>query len=126
RLQLGAVSAGRARPVHRRRGLSLDGAGGDRRRAGAGRKPGRAAPAAAETRLTMSRKRERGAGRNGRIEPMEPIPASDDAIVLRLAYRAPYDWPAMLSFLRERAVDGVEHVEGEVYRRTVQEDEVGR
>jgi len=53
---------------------------------------------------------------------MEPIPASDDAIVLRLAYRAPYDWPAMLSFLRERAVDGVEHVEGEVYRRTVQED----
>ncbi|GIK99362.1 MAG: hypothetical protein BroJett029_35710 [Alphaproteobacteria bacterium] len=53
---------------------------------------------------------------------MEPVDASPDGAVLRLAYRPPYDWPAMLSFLRERAVEGVEHVEGEVYRRTVRED----
>ena len=35
----------------------------------------------------------------------------------RLPYRAPFDWPAMLTFLADRAIDGVEVV-GETYRRT--------
>jgi AraC family transcriptional regulator of adaptative response / DNA-3-methyladenine glycosylase II len=40
-------------------------------------------------------------------------------VTVRLRYRPPYDWPAMLAFLRARAIAGVEQVEGEFYRRTV-------
>jgi len=40
-------------------------------------------------------------------------------ISLLLRYRPPYDWPAMLGFLRVRAIAGVESVEGGVYRRTI-------
>ena len=43
-------------------------------------------------------------------------------VTVRLRYRPPYDWPAMLAYLRARAIDGVEAVEGERYRRTVRED----
>jgi AraC family transcriptional regulator, regulatory protein of adaptative response / DNA-3-methyladenine glycosylase II len=37
----------------------------------------------------------------------------------RLAYRPPYDWDAMLAFLRARATPGVEFVDGSCYRRTI-------
>jgi AraC family transcriptional regulator of adaptative response / DNA-3-methyladenine glycosylase II len=43
-------------------------------------------------------------------------------VTVRLRYRPPYDWPAMLSYLRARAIDGVEQVDGEIYRRTVLQD----
>src|SRR4051812_42034748 len=43
-------------------------------------------------------------------------------VAVRLRYRPPYDWPAMLGYLRARAIDGVEHVEGQIYRRTVLQD----
>lgn len=39
-------------------------------------------------------------------------------ITLRLSYAPPYDWPAMLDFLRLRAIPGVECVEDGVYRRS--------
>lgn len=48
---------------------------------------------------------------------MEPL-----AVTLRPDCPGPYDWPAMLGFFRLRAVDGVEAVEGNVYRRTVRLD----
>lgn len=38
---------------------------------------------------------------------------------LLLPYRPPYDWPAMLDFLGRRAIEGLERVEGGVYRRTL-------
>jgi len=38
---------------------------------------------------------------------------------LRLPCRAPYDWAATLGFLARRAIDGVESVEGGVYRRAI-------
>jgi AraC family transcriptional regulator, regulatory protein of adaptative response / DNA-3-methyladenine glycosylase II len=41
------------------------------------------------------------------------------ALSIRLAYRPPYDWDAMLSFLRDRAIPGVEVVSGDIYRRTI-------
>jgi AraC family transcriptional regulator of adaptative response / DNA-3-methyladenine glycosylase II len=41
------------------------------------------------------------------------------ALSVRLAYRAPYDWDAMLSFLRDRAIPGVEVVSDNIYRRTI-------
>src|ERR1700674_4890831 len=41
------------------------------------------------------------------------------SLSVRLAYRPPYDWDAMLSFLRARAIPGVEVVSDNVYRRTI-------
>jgi AraC family transcriptional regulator of adaptative response / DNA-3-methyladenine glycosylase II len=43
-------------------------------------------------------------------------------ITLRLSYRAPYDWPAMIGFLAARAIAGVEVVEPGRYRRTIDLD----
>ena len=51
-----------------------------------------------------------------------PLPQDSIAVTgvtVRLRYRPPYDWSAMLSHLRARAIDGIEHVDGETYRRTV-------
>ncbi|HTO67592.1 MAG TPA: AlkA N-terminal domain-containing protein [Bradyrhizobium sp.] len=42
-----------------------------------------------------------------------------DALSVRLPYRPPYDWEAMLSFLAHRAIPGVEAVDGHSYRRTI-------
>jgi AraC family transcriptional regulator of adaptative response / DNA-3-methyladenine glycosylase II len=41
------------------------------------------------------------------------------AIRVRLCYRPPYDWPAMLRFLSAEAAPGVECVSGDEYRRTI-------
>jgi AraC family transcriptional regulator of adaptative response / DNA-3-methyladenine glycosylase II len=49
----------------------------------------------------------------------EPRPLDRDSIPLRLDYRPPLDWTALLQFLGERAIEGVEMVEGERYRRVV-------
>ena len=38
---------------------------------------------------------------------------------VRLSYRAPFDWPRMLRFLRARSVKGVESVRDDTYLRTV-------
>ena len=43
-------------------------------------------------------------------------------VVLRLRYRPPYDWPAMLDFLRAHTVDGLEQVRGGRYRRAIAQD----
>ncbi len=47
------------------------------------------------------------------------LPAVAGAIVLRLPYRPPFDAAGLLAFLAVRAVDGVESVDGGVYRRTL-------
>jgi AraC family transcriptional regulator, regulatory protein of adaptative response / DNA-3-methyladenine glycosylase II len=39
--------------------------------------------------------------------------------LLRLRFRPPYDWNAILAFLGPRAIPGVEAVEGGCYRRTI-------
>jgi AraC family transcriptional regulator of adaptative response / DNA-3-methyladenine glycosylase II len=41
------------------------------------------------------------------------------ALSVRLAYRPPYDWDAMLSFLAARAIPGVETVSGDSYARSI-------
>ena len=43
-------------------------------------------------------------------------------VTLRLGYRPPYDWDAILDFLAGRAIEGVELVEGGRYRRTIAVD----
>ena len=42
-----------------------------------------------------------------------------DGLVFDLAYRPPYDFEAMLAFLRARAVDGIEAVDETAYTRSV-------
>ena len=46
---------------------------------------------------------------------------AETGVTVKLRYRPPYDWPAMLSHLEARAVEGIERVDGGVYRRTVRE-----
>jgi len=55
------------------------------------------------------------------------IPAAlGGEISLLLRYQSPYDWPAMLEFLRARAVPGIERVGEGYYARTIQlEDRQG-
>jgi AraC family transcriptional regulator of adaptative response / DNA-3-methyladenine glycosylase II len=44
---------------------------------------------------------------------------ADGGLVLRLPFRGPLDWPFLLSYFAAHAIPGVEHVEGDVYRRTI-------
>ena len=44
---------------------------------------------------------------------------ADGGLRLRMPFTPPYDWDAMLSFLAERAIPGVEAIEAGVYRRTI-------
>lgn len=41
-------------------------------------------------------------------------------VVILLPYRPPYDWPAMLAFLRARAIPGVETISRDGYARTIE------
>jgi AraC family transcriptional regulator of adaptative response / DNA-3-methyladenine glycosylase II len=43
----------------------------------------------------------------------------DGAIRLQLQYRPPYDWQGVLGFFGRHAIDGLESVDGEYYRRRV-------
>ena len=45
---------------------------------------------------------------------------SGDVFTLQLGYRPPFDWSAMLDFLRARQTAGVEHVTADAYLRTVE------
>ena len=45
--------------------------------------------------------------------------ATEGEFSLLLRYQPPYDWPAMLDFLKRRAIAGVEHVTGDVYARAI-------
>ena len=43
-------------------------------------------------------------------------------LAMRLLYRPPYDWPALAAFLRSRVTPGVEVVDENSYRRTIESD----
>lgn len=47
---------------------------------------------------------------------------SPDGIQIRLSYRPPFDWRAMLSYLATRAIPGVEKVETNTYSRSIEID----
>ncbi len=42
------------------------------------------------------------------------------AVTLRLSYAPPYDWPAVIEFLAARAIAGIEVVEPDRYRRSIE------
>ncbi len=47
------------------------------------------------------------------------VSTGNGGLSLRLAYRPPYDWEAMIGFLRLRAIPGVESVEAGRYARSI-------
>src|SRR5580700_8809031 len=49
----------------------------------------------------------------------QPRVQPENQYVFRLRFRPPYNWKGMLTFLSERAVPGVEMVEGGSYRRSI-------
>jgi len=49
----------------------------------------------------------------------KPEQSAAGAVTLKLSYRSPYDWDAMLAFLALRAIPGVETVKDGVYARTI-------
>src|SRR6185503_14265349 len=55
-----------------------------------------------------------------------PARGSVDSFTFDLAYRPPYDWPAMLAFLERRAVGGVEAVDANAYHRTLRLERKGK
>ncbi len=61
----------------------------------------------------------RRAPRDLRRQRCSEVAENEDEIVLRLAYRPPYDWVQVKDFLAKRAVPGVELVDENGYTRTV-------
>lgn len=74
-----------------------------------------------ETFQTLYR-RPPSAIRNKKVSTLPEGSSATTGVTVRLRYRAPFDWDAMLSFLKARAIDGVERVDGGVYLRTVLHD----
>ena len=63
-----------------------------------------------------------------RLRKEASIPEADstgstETLSLQLAYRPPYDWDAMISFLELHAIPGIEGVQDNAYLRTVSIDE---
>ncbi len=50
------------------------------------------------------------------------VSAAAEGIVVRLPYRPPYDWDAIIRFLADRAIPGIERVEPRRYARTLDVD----
>jgi AraC family transcriptional regulator of adaptative response / DNA-3-methyladenine glycosylase II len=50
---------------------------------------------------------------------LEQPAGAADAVAVKLGYKPPYDWEAMVSFLRARAIPGVEAVSSGRYARTI-------
>ena len=45
--------------------------------------------------------------------------SSEGRLHIRLRYRPPFDWPALIAFLKARAIPGIEEVHDDSYRRTI-------
>jgi AraC family transcriptional regulator of adaptative response / DNA-3-methyladenine glycosylase II len=67
-------------------------------------------------------RRPPGAIRRKAIASLREGSVATTGVTVRLRYRPPYDWSAMLDFVRGRAIDGVEQIAGACYRRTVAHD----
>ena len=68
----------------------------------------------------------RRAPRELRGQRRDESAAAGDEVVLRLAYRPPYDWAQVRDFLATRALPGVERVDARGYARTVAAPAGGR
>ena len=62
----------------------------------------------------------------GDLRRSAPVRANTDRLSFDLAFRPPYDWPAILAFLARRAITSVEAVDGRRYRRTIRLERGGK
>jgi AraC family transcriptional regulator of adaptative response / DNA-3-methyladenine glycosylase II len=62
----------------------------------------------------------------GNLRKSAPVRTDTDRMAFDLAFRPPYDWPAMLAFLERRAIANVEAVDGRRYRRTIRLERGGK
>jgi len=62
---------------------------------------------------------ERAPGALRRLGGEDVAVKAEGEFSLLLPYQSPYEWPAMLDFLRQRAITGLENVTGNRYCRTV-------
>lgn len=67
---------------------------------------------------------DRAPGELRRLGGPDVAAAEQEGFSLLLRYKPPYDWPAMLTFLEQRAIPGVERVAAGVYSRTIALDGV--
>lgn len=58
-----------------------------------------------------------GYGRAPRVIRREQTAPTSGALTLRIQFRAPYDFSALLAFFARRAIPGIEHVDAHVYTR---------
>jgi AraC family transcriptional regulator of adaptative response / DNA-3-methyladenine glycosylase II len=73
---------------------------------------------------TFQRLFGRPPGAMRRVTVAEAASEPNGDVIIRLGYRPPYDWPAMASFLKARAIPGVELVSNDRYARTIEIDGV--
>jgi len=59
-----------------------------------------------------------------RMQSISQLPTPRPGLLIRLAYRPPFHWPGLLAFLAQRAIAGVESVQSNAYRRTIEIDGV--
>jgi len=57
-----------------------------------------------------------------RLRDETAIPSQRGEFVMRLLFRPPFNWPAMVAFLKPRATPGVELVQDNSYQRTIESD----
>ncbi len=57
-----------------------------------------------------------------RLRDKTAIQSQRGEFVMRLLYRPPFNWPALVAFLRPRATPGVELVQDNCYQRTIESD----
>ena len=59
-----------------------------------------------------------------RMRLISQVPTLRPGLLIRLAYRPPFQWSALRTFLARRAIAGVESVQHNAYRRTIEIDGV--
>src|SRR5512145_1387129 len=72
-----------------------------------------------------SRRRPRTPSRSRRLPGRASRDDAPQALERSLSYRPPLDWSALLAFLARRAVAGVEHVQDDVYLRSLRFEQDG-
>lgn len=75
---------------------------------------------------TALKTRKGRTARSGPGSAARRSPSSSGEVVMRLHFRPPFLWHELLSFLRGRAIPGVEAVTGDEYRRTFRVGRAGR
>lgn len=55
-----------------------------------------------------------------RLRGVSPAPTPRSGLLIRLSYRPPFHWPGLLAFLAQRAIVGVESIQSNSYRRTIE------